>query len=98
MELVQLLQQGPNYTNDALIITGGSSNAGGPHILYVNQAFTKLTGYEPEEVLGQSPRMLQGANTDLETSKRIRRALEEKKSIVVEDGRQEVVGVRQQFF
>ena len=84
MELVQLLQQVPNYTNDALIITGGSSNAGGPHILYVNQAFTKLTGYEPEEVLGQSPRMLQGANTDLETSKRIRRALEEKKSIVVE--------------
>jgi len=33
-------------------------------IVYVNKAFTDLTGYSREEVLGKSPGFLQGAGTD----------------------------------
>ncbi len=33
-------------------------------IVYVNDAFTALTGYTPAEVIGKSPRLLQGPKTD----------------------------------
>ncbi len=33
-------------------------------IVYVNAAFCELTGYGPHEVMGKSPSMLQGPNTD----------------------------------
>ena len=38
--------------------------APGTPIVYVNDAFTALTGYTPEDVMGKSPRMLQGPKTD----------------------------------
>ena len=31
----------------------------GPEIVYVNEAFTKVTGYEADEVIGKTPRILQ---------------------------------------
>jgi PAS domain S-box-containing protein len=33
-------------------------------IIYVNPAFSELTGYGPDEVMGKSPSMLQGPKTD----------------------------------
>ena len=33
-------------------------------IVYVNDAFTRMTGYEPEEVLGHTPGLLQGPRTE----------------------------------
>ena len=36
----------------------------GPVIVYVNPAFTKLTGYTYEEAMGQNPLILQGLATD----------------------------------
>ena len=33
-------------------------------IVYSNPAFSELTGYGPHEVIGQSPSILQGPNTD----------------------------------
>lgn len=47
----------------------------GPEIVYVNKAFSDLTGYTFEEAVGGSPRMLQGEETDPETKKIIREAL-----------------------
>jgi len=48
---------------EAVIITTPDLDPPGPLILYVNPAFTRLTGYTPEEALGQSPRFLQGPET-----------------------------------
>ncbi len=85
MNLEKLLQQVPNCTNDALIITRvDPRDSLDQHILYVNNAFTRLTGYTPEEVLGKTPQILQGPRTDHETLNRIRRALHEKKPLVAE--------------
>ena len=33
-------------------------------IIYVNSAFCELTGYGPHEVMGKSPSILQGPDTD----------------------------------
>ena len=63
--------------NDIVIVTEvGLLDEPGPRIVYVNPAFTELTEYTPEEVLGQSPRILQGPATDRETLRRVRTALE----------------------
>lgn len=50
-------------------------------ITWVNPAFTKLTGYTLEEVLGKNPSLLQGADTDTATVLRIRKALDEERQI-----------------
>jgi PAS domain S-box-containing protein len=49
---------------EAVIVTTPELDRPGPYILYVNPAFTRLTGYTPEEAIGQSPRFLQGPETD----------------------------------
>jgi PAS domain S-box-containing protein len=40
-------------------------------IVYVNPAFTDLTGYSREEVLGRSPGFLQGSGTDASVLQRL---------------------------
>ena len=47
----------------------------GPRIVYVNQAFQKMTGYTSEEVIGKTPRILQGPKSDPAALKRIHDAL-----------------------
>ncbi len=44
-------------------------------IVYVNQAFTAVTGYTREETVGRNCRFLQGPNTDPEDRRKIREAL-----------------------
>ncbi|MEP0817341.1 MULTISPECIES: PAS domain S-box protein [Trichocoleus] len=44
-------------------------------IIYVNSAFSRMTGYEPEEVIGQNCRFLQGPETDLQEVAKIRQAI-----------------------
>lgn len=46
---------------DSVMVTEATAKT---PILYVNEAFTQLTGYTSEEVLGKSPSLLQGAATD----------------------------------
>jgi len=71
-----LLQSVITNAKDTVIITAADAiDEPGPVILYVNEAFTNLTGYEKEEVLGKSPRMLQGANTDREELNRLKEAM-----------------------
>ena len=57
---------------DSILITDASA-AG--KIIYANRAFKKLTGYATSEVIGKSPRILQGAGTDKKVIKRLAAAL-----------------------
>ena len=64
-----------NNTDNSVIIADKDG-----HIEFVNQGFTKLTGYRADEVMGQKPgHVLQGPDTDPETVKRIGRRLREGK-------------------
>ncbi|WP_299874466.1 diguanylate cyclase [uncultured Cocleimonas sp.] len=68
-----------DFANDVIIVTNADQiNIPGPEIVYVNQAFTELSGYTAEEVIGKNPRILQSKETDEETKKVIRRGLEQK--------------------
>lgn len=48
---------------DAVLITTADPLPPGPVIVYANPAFTRLTGYLPEEVLGRTAQCLEGINT-----------------------------------
>ena len=48
----------------SVMVTRASDEHGASTVVYVNPQFTELTGYAPEEVLGQTPGMLQGPDTD----------------------------------
>lgn len=53
---------------DSILVTDSSAKG---RIVYANKAFKKLTGYDPTEVLGQDPRMLQGPGTDRKVIERL---------------------------
>ena len=66
------------FAKDIIIVTKANPiDEPGPEIVYVNKAFTELTGYSQNEVLGKTPRILQGEETDPETKKIIRQGLEQ---------------------
>jgi len=71
--------------NDVVIVTKAQPiDDAGPEIVYVNAAFTRLTGFTSEEMLGKTPRILQGPKTDAETRQRIRDALAHGQPVRVE--------------
>ena len=70
----RLLEETVVNAHDAVVITKADLT-NGPEIIYVNKAFTRLTGYEEHEVLGKTPRMLQGPDTDRDVLDRLKRNL-----------------------
>lgn len=62
---LKLMESVITNTSDAIIITEAESyDNHGPKIVFVNEAFAKMTGYNTEEVLGNTPKILQGPKTD----------------------------------
>lgn len=45
-------------------------------VVYVNHAFTRITGYLEQEVIGHAPLLLSGAETDTEDTKQIQAAIQ----------------------
>lgn len=76
-ERTRLLEQVIRNANDGMMITeAGCIDGDGPKIVYVNEAFTRITGYSAEDVLGKTPRLLQGPKTDRAVLDTLRAALE----------------------
>ena len=74
---LRLLESCISHLNDIVLITDAApSSELDPHIVFVNDAFERHTGYTREEVLGKSPRFLQGPNTQRAELDRISAALE----------------------
>ena len=75
-EQMRLLATAMASINDIVIITKAAPlEEPGPEIVFVNDAFERLTGYTAAEALGRTPRMLQGPGSDLEAKRRMREAL-----------------------
>ncbi len=53
-------------------------------IVFVNEAFTRMTGYSREETLGQNCRFLQGPGTNLDDVDRVRQAIKNRIPIEVD--------------
>ena len=61
---LKLLEASISHLNDMVVITeAGLLDEPGPHIVFVNAAFERHTGYSLAEVLGRTPRLLQGPLT-----------------------------------
>jgi len=78
----QLLETSIARISDMVLITEAEPiDEPGPRIVYVNDSFLECTGYCRDEVLGKTPRILQGPKTQRPALQRIRKALQEKKAI-----------------
>jgi diguanylate cyclase (GGDEF)-like protein/PAS domain S-box-containing protein len=82
---LEIFQQLAQSTNDVIVVTAAAPlGPPGPIIVYVNPAFTALTGYAADEVIGRSTRQLHGPKTDPQTVAAVRAAMEEQRPIRVE--------------
>ena len=73
---LRLLETSISHLNDVLLITEAEPvDDSGPRIVFVNAAFERRTGYSREEVMGKSPRLLQGPLTQRCELNRIATAL-----------------------
>ena len=50
---------------ESVLVTDTDLDSPGPSVVFVNPAFERMTGWTQAEIIGQSPRVLQGPNTDL---------------------------------
>jgi PAS domain S-box-containing protein len=77
-EQLRLLDAAVGQINDIVIITEAEDvdEAGQPRIVYVNNAFERITGYSREEAIGQTPRILEGPKTDRSYLDQIRQAFD----------------------
>ena len=74
--LEKIIENLGDHIQDVVVIADAEPiNAPGPRVVWVNQTFTDVTGYAAEDIIGKSPRILQGEGTDPETKKRISEGL-----------------------
>lgn len=59
-----LFQAALDQSYNSVVITDACSTFEGPRIIYANPAFQKMTGYTMAELIGKSPKILQGPLTD----------------------------------
>jgi|Deesub1362A_J573_1020465.scaffolds.fasta_scaffold05227_2 hypothetical protein len=82
---LQLLESAVANANDAIIILEAEpGEMKGRRIMYVNDAFTRMTGYTYEEAVGNTLRILRGPKTSLSALNKIRMAFEQRKPVRVE--------------
>ena len=73
---LRLLETSISHLNDMVLITEARPvDEPGPRIVFVNAAFERHTGYSRQEVMGRSPRFLQGPLTQRPELDRIAAAL-----------------------
>jgi len=86
-EQIAMLQSVVERGKDSILITRAEPldmESGGPEIIYVNEAFTEMTGYTAAEVIGKTPRILQGKETNRAKLDRVKKALKNWETIETE--------------
>ena len=73
---LKLLESVVAKTNEGILITSAEPiEDPGPPIVYINDAFAKMTGYSVAEMIGKNPRMLQGPKTNQREIRRLSEAI-----------------------
>ena len=84
-ERLRLLESVVVNAHDAVLITDAEPiDLPGPRIVFANAAFTRTTGYQLEEIIGLTPRILQGPRTSDAIRERLRTALKRWEPVEVE--------------
>lgn len=82
---LKLLQAAVDQAFNAVMITDAQPGPQGPRIVYVNPAFCQMTGYAEADLLGQTPRILQGPLTSPEVLQNLRECLAADQSLALGD-------------
>jgi two-component system, cell cycle sensor histidine kinase and response regulator CckA len=83
-ESLRLLSSAVEQSMDSVMITDAELDLPGPRIVFVNPAFTMMTGYSSEEAIGKTPRILHGVRTDKAVLSQLRCDLEQGKTFAGE--------------
>lgn len=83
-EILKLIKAAVEHVSHSVIITTAELDAPGPRIVYVTPAFSRMTGYAKDELIGQTPRILQGPNTDRNLLAKMRQRLAQGQSFACE--------------
>ncbi|MDO6565602.1 ATP-binding protein [Alteromonas sp. 1_MG-2023] len=76
---VQILSHAMDEATVSIIIA--DIKRSGQPIIYVNNAFSRLTGHNKEDIIGKNCRLMQGDDTDSTTTMQIRRAISNREPI-----------------
>ena len=82
---LKLLETVITHTKDSVIITEPDLYDGDiPKIVYVNPAFSVMSGYDSNEIIGKSPNIFKGPNSDSQEYSKLVSAIKNKKESQVE--------------
>src|SRR5687768_11004753 len=80
--LLKLLEEAVDRLDEIVFITEADAiDDVGRRIVFVNRAYTRITGFEPEEVVGKTPNVTIGAETDPETLARIAKGIAAREAV-----------------
>ncbi len=74
-EKLRLLNSAVLQAKESIVITDARLDLPGPQIIFINPAFTQMTGYSEADAIGKTPRILQGPRTDKAVLRRLREEL-----------------------
>ena len=83
-EHYRLLSSAGQNSQDGILITTAQLDMPGPEIIFVNPAFCAMTGYRAEELIGATPRLLQGPKTNRDLLEQMREQLQQGESFSAE--------------
>nr|WP_314835880.1 PAS domain-containing protein [uncultured Flavobacterium sp.] len=82
---LKLLETVIIQSRDSIIITEADSDEDQiPKVIYVNPAFSNMSGYESQEVIGKSPNLFNGPNSDSNELKKLLDAIKSKEECQIE--------------
>lgn len=82
---LKLLETVITHTKDSIIITEANLNEGKiPDIVYINPAFSVISGYTSDEIIGKSPEIFIGPNSNPEDHNTLIKAIKNKQECHIE--------------
>lgn len=82
---LKLLETVFTQAKDSIIITEAESNDGQiPKIVFANPAYIKMSGYETHEIIGKSPNLFMGENSDTQQIEKLINAITLKEESLLE--------------
>jgi PAS domain S-box-containing protein len=82
---LKLLETVIVQTKESIIITEADfGNHKLPKIVYVNPAYTSITGFEPDEVLGKTPDLFQGQKADFSVIRKMLKTVQSRTETQIE--------------
>jgi PAS domain S-box-containing protein len=89
-QFLRILKRAVDKSEDVFLITEAERvDEPGPRVIYVNSAFERMTGYQSADLLGKTPRILQGPKSNRAALDRIRESLKAWRPI-----REEIINYR----